>query len=154
LGASLNRAGGSELRAESFSAPAQAFNTPFDVTVVNPCNTHPITLSGFLHTTMTETLSTSGQYTMVLNQNSLNLKGTDVSGNSYVAYVAQASDKIILHFPGIQGASVETEFLNSIRMVTRSSALNFEVRLLFHVTINPDGSATSMFTNFTATCVG
>jgi hypothetical protein len=100
---------------------------------------------------MTETLSASGQDIIVLNQNSSNLKGTDVSLNSYVA---QASAKMNLHFPALVGAVVETEFPRSIRMVTTGSALNFELHVLFHVTINPDGSVTSFVDNVTATCGG
>jgi hypothetical protein len=84
---------GASFALEASAAPAMTTtiisNTPFVGTVLNNCfNGLPVTFSGVRHETITVTGPTpSGYVNFVDHVNFSNVKGTDLSGNSYVGYV-------------------------------------------------------------------
>jgi hypothetical protein len=117
---------------------------------VNPCNLQDVTFSGVFHLTITETQSSSSNINFDVHLNWSDVKGTDHMENSYVVHNSGNSEE---HFSGAYSAEVET-FTHSFEMVTTGSVLNFQVKALFHITINPDGSITSFVTSSSETCVG
>ena len=120
---------------------------PFNTGALNPCNGQLVSIAGVEHSMINVTQTPGGNLTISQHTNYSDVKGTDPLGNTYVVH---DSDNPTMHFSG-QGGEVLT-FPQSFALVTRGSAPNFEVHVLFHVTITPNGDVSAFVDNFTSTC--
>jgi hypothetical protein len=131
------------------SAATTTTKTPLVEAAYSCFNGQIITLSGVVHETVTVQATPSGNLNLVDNLNYSDVKGTDMStpANSYVAH---QTENYGIHIVTRDGATVT--FPVSIGMVSTGSAPNLRLHALFHITVTPDGTTTSSFSDFTTTC--
>jgi hypothetical protein len=90
---------------------------PFNNTTVNPCNGQPVAFSGVVHSTFHETARPNGGVNIVQNMDFSDVKGIDVSGNSYVGHEksqdgvhVSAQGAVVVTFPISLGGSCRIFF--------------------------------------------
>ena len=132
--------------------PAQADTivnqvVPISFALTNPCNGEAVTFSGNEHITSHLTFDGSGGVHIGNHVNFQDVTGAGSFGNKY-------------QIPAVENQSFnakvgqeETETVSEL-VVSQGSAPNFVVKFDFHTTINPDGTVTSYFNNFTTECRG
>ena len=128
---------------------ATVFNVTFPISfpATNPCNGEMITFSGNEHDAFHLTFDGSGGVHIVFHANFQDVTGVGSFGNKY-QLPADANDSF-----NAKVAQEENVTLSEL-VVSQGSAPNFVVKFDFHTTINPDGTVTSYFNNFTTACRG
>ena len=123
-------------------------DVPFSgLPTVNPCNGENVLLSGRLHTFQVFTPNGSGGELITDMGNFQDVHGVGDQGNSYVSVLTGTSATHV--YPG--EAATSTGVLS---LVSQSSALNYELHVVFHLTVAPDGQFVIEFDNISATCEG
>ena len=105
--------------------------------------------SGTAHETINETFPSSGGVHLDIHLNVHATATGQISGNSYV--VNETANFTENFNPG--GTITVTEPI-SIELVSKGSAPNQKIKVLFHITINPDGTTTSFIDTFSVDCTG
>ena len=130
---------------------ANLLNTtvPISFSVFDSCTSETLAVSGTEHETINETFPSSGGVHLDIH---LNIQATAtglISGNSYVV---NATANLTANVnPG--GTFTVTEPI-SIELVSKGSAPNQKIKVLLHITINPDGTTTSFIDTFSVDCTG
>jgi hypothetical protein len=119
---------------------------PISGTVFNPCNGETVTFSGIDHFTASVTLDGAGGFHTVAHDN-IHVTATGSLGNSY-----EGNQEDNFEFNGRVG--VEQTFGLTFSEISKGSAPNFEVHVLQHITVNPNGTVTVFVDNFTSNCRG
>jgi hypothetical protein len=119
---------------------------PLSGAVINPCNGETVTFSGVDHFVARVTLDAGGGFHLATHDN-IHVTATGSDGNSYEGNQEDTSElngKI-----GVEQTSVLT-----FSEISKGSAPNFEVHILQHITVNPNGTVTVFFSNMSANCRG
>lgn len=125
-------------------------NIPFTSTIANPCNGDQVTFSGTMHVTNHVTNDASGGFHLRMHVNYQDVSGTGTpSGNNY--RVGTVSNET-LNDP--DGGQSEMTVIQTVKLITQGPALNYFMRLVFHVTINANGETTSSVLETTMECRG
>ncbi|MFL6254452.1 MAG: hypothetical protein ACJ74T_05495, partial [Pyrinomonadaceae bacterium] len=125
-------------------------NIPFTSTITNPCNADQVTFSGTMHVTNTVTNDASGGFHLKSHVNYQDVSGTGTpSGNSY--RVGTVSNETLNDPDGEQS---EMTVIQTVKLITQGPALNYFMRLVFHVTVNANGETTSSVLETTMECRG
>lgn len=112
---------------------------PFTSTVTNPCNADLVTFQGNMHVINHVTNDASGGFHLKMHVNYQNVSGTgSPSGNNY--RVGTVSN-VTLNDP--DGEQAEMTVIQTVKLITQGPALNYFMRLVFHVTVNANGQTTS-----------
>jgi hypothetical protein len=119
---------------------------PVSGAVFNPCNGETVTFNGIDHFTATVTFDGAGGFHAVSHDN-IHVTATGSLGNSY-----QGNQEDVSTFNGRVG--VEQTFALTFSEISEGSAPNFEEQALVHITVNPNGTVTVFFSNFTSNCRG
>jgi len=119
---------------------------PISGTAFNPCNGETVTFSGIDHFTIHVTFDGAGGFHADAHDN-IHVTATGSLGNSY-----EGNQEDNNPFNGRVGL-VQT-FGLTFSEISKGSAPNFEVHVLQHITINPNGRVTVFFSNFTSNCRG
>jgi len=119
---------------------------PVSGAVFNPCNGETVTFSGIDHFTIHVTFDGAGGFHADAHDN-IHVTATGSLGNSY-----EGNQEDNNPFNGRVGL-VQT-FGLTFSEISKGSAPNFEVHVLQHITINPNGRVTVFFSNFTSNCRG
>jgi hypothetical protein len=119
---------------------------PISGAVINPCNGETVTVSGVDHFTIHLTFDGAGGFHADSHSN-IHITGTGSLGNSY-----EGNEEI--NNPFIAKVGFESTFGLTFSEISKGSAPNLEVHILQHITINPNGTVTVFFSNFTANCRG
>lgn len=120
---------------------------PFVVT--NPCNGDVVTITtGFIHLVLHYGTSAAGGELVSGESNTQDVSGTDAAGIKYHE-IGVGTEAQVFTAPGGEAATGT----DNIRLVSQTATVpNFDERILFHVTINADGTETSSVENGGATC--
>jgi hypothetical protein len=119
---------------------------PLSGAVFNPCNGETVTFSGIDHFTASVTLDGSGGFHTTAHDN-IHVTATGSLGNSY-----EGNQEDSFEFNGRVG--IEQTFGLTFSEIGKGSAPNFEVHMLLHITVNPNGTVTVFVDNFTSNCRG
>ena len=117
---------------------------PINGTVFNPCNGETVTFTGIDHFTMKMTFDGSGGFHADAHDN-IHVTASGSLGNSY-----EGNQEDNNPFNGRIG--VEQTFGSTFSEISEGAAPNFEMHILQHITINPNGNVTVFFTNATSNC--
>ena len=119
-------------------------NTPFVVTMVNPCNAEPVTITGTLSTTVQITSSDSGNFHNSIHNVS---KGDGVGAWTDAKYTYSEE-----FYSGVttSATTTMTQILTQ-RLTSASSTDNFSFSMRFHLTVTPGGMPTAMIDRFEPT---
>jgi len=117
---------------------------PINGTVFNPCNGETVTFTGIDHFTMTMTFDGSGGFHADAHDN-IHVTASGSLGNSYVGNQEDNNP-----FNGRIG--VEQTFGLTFSEISEGAEPNFEMHILQHITINPNGKVTVFFINATSNC--
>jgi hypothetical protein len=127
--------------------PVQSIVTPQFVPCANNGNGEFLDFSGTLHILALTTLDNSGGAHVKLQ---FQPQGVIATGQT-------TGD--IWHGTGLTIAFVanthvgsETSFVNNFRLIGPGSTVNFIVHEVMHITVNPDGTVTASFDNFSTSC--
>lgn len=134
------------LTAANANASAQQTNFTFNGAILNPCNGETFTYAGSYHGVFNMTFDGSGGFHLVSHDN-IHVAGTGDQGNSYVG---DESDNSTLN--GRVG--IEQTLNTSFSMISQGGAPNFEIHAVTHITVNPNGTVTVFFSNFSSACRG
>ena len=133
----------------AFSVMAAAvlnIDIPVSGTVFNPCKGETLTFSGIDHFTLHFTFDGAGGFHAVSHDN-IHVTATGDQGNSY-----EGNQEDNNEFNGRIG--VVSTFVLTFSEISKGSAPNFEVHVLQHITINPNGTMTVIVDHMTANCRG
>lgn len=119
---------------------------PVSGAVFNPCNGETVTFSGIDHFTISVTFDGAGGFHANAHDN-VHVTATGSLGNSY-----EGNQEDNNPFNGRVG--VEQTFGLTFSEISTGSAPNFEVHVLQHITVNPNGTVTVFVDNFTSNCRG
>lgn len=119
---------------------------PVSGAVINPCNGETVTFSGVDHFIATVTLDNAGGFHFTAHDN-IHVTATGSLGNSYEGNQEDTNEA-----NGRVG--VEQTFVMTFSEISKGSAPNFEVNILEHITVNPNGTITSFIDHITANCRG
>ena len=119
---------------------------PISGTVFNPCNGETVTFSGIDHFTLRSTFDGAGGFHADAHDN-IHVTATGSLGNSY-----EGNQEDNNPFNGRVG--VAQTFGLTFSEISTGSAPNFEQLILQHITVNPNGTVTVFFSNFTSNCRG
>jgi hypothetical protein len=121
-------------------------DVPISGAVINPCNGETVTFSGVDHFTIHVTFDGAGGFHADSHDN-IHITGTGSLGNSYEGNQEDNN-------PFNAKVGLESTFGLTFSEISKGSAPNFEVHILEHITVNPNGTVTVFFSNFTANCRG
>lgn len=125
-------------------------NIPFTSTLFNPCNGDQVTFQGTMHVTNTMTTDSSGGTHLKTHVNYQDVSGTGApSGLNY--RVGTTTNETTNDNDGPQ---TETTIISTVKLISQGSALNYFLRLVFHVTVNANGETTSTVTESQLECRG
>ena len=119
---------------------------PVSGAVFNPCNGETVTFSGIDHFTVHVTFDGAGGFHADAHDN-IHVTATGSLGNSY-----EGNQEDNNPFNGRVG--FEQTFGLTFSEISTGSAPNFEVHVLQHITVNPNGTVTVFFSNFSSNCRG
>jgi hypothetical protein len=119
---------------------------PISGAVFNPCNGETVTFSGIDHFTIHVTFDGAGGFHADAHDN-IHVTATGNLGNSY-----EGNQEDNNPFNGRVG--FEQTFGLTFSEISEGSAPNFEVHVLQHITVNPNGTVTVFFSNFSSNCRG
>ena len=119
-------------------------HVPIRGAVFNPCNGETVTFSGIDHFTTSVTFDGAGGFHSMAHVN-IHVTAIGSLGNSY-----QGNQEDNFTFNGRVG--LEQTFGLTFSEITEGSAPNFEIHILQHVTVNPNGTVTVFLSNFTSNC--
>jgi len=119
---------------------------PVSGAVINPCNGETVTFSGVDHFTARVVFDGAGGFHLTTHDN-VHVTATGDQGNSYEGNQEDTSE--------VNGrVGIEETFVLTFSEISKGSAPNFEVHMLEHVTVNPNGTITSFVDHITANCRG
>ena len=120
---------------------------PFVVT--NPCNGDVVTITtGSIHLVLHYGTSAAGGELVSGESNTQDVSGTDAAGINY-REIGVGTQAQVFTAPGGEAATGTDD----IQLVSQTAAVpNFTERILFHVTINANGTETSSVEDGGATC--
>ena len=121
-------------------------DVPISGAVINPCNGETVTFSGVDHFTIHVTFDGAGGFHADAHDN-IHVTATGSLGNSYEGNQEDNN-------PFNAKVGLESTFGLTFSEISKGSAPNFEVHILEHITVNPNGTVTVFFSNFTANCRG
>ena len=117
---------------------------PVSGAVINPCNGETVTFSGVDHFTARVVFDGAGGFHLTTHDN-IHVTATGDQGNSYEGNQEDTSE--------VNGrVGIEETFVLTFSEISKGSAPNFEVHMLEHVTVNPNGTITSFVDHITANC--
>lgn len=123
---------------------------PFTSTLLNPCTSDQVTFQGNMHVTNTFTTDSGGGTHLKTHVNYQDVSGTGApSGLSY--NVRTTTNESVNDNDGPQS---EATIISTVRLISQGSALNYFLRLVFHVTINANGQTTSTVDESKIECRG
>jgi hypothetical protein len=129
------------------SSGSTTTDTPFTITLGNPCTGTVVTLSGIFHAATNFTQTPSGNFNITQHQNWSSVQGSDAFGNSYTSH---GTDNGTFNFTA-QGGVVIT-MPGSFQVVGQGSLPNWRMNSLSHITINANGAVTVQFDTFSVAC--
>jgi hypothetical protein len=135
------------LASAAWAANAINVRVPLSNTSLNPCNGELVDLSGSCHVVVSVTFDRSGGTHFDTHEY---CHATGVGRTTGAEYVANESEHNTLNENS--GGSITVTNPISFRLISNGREPNFIVYSLFHVTVNPDGTATSFFSNFFEDC--
>ena len=119
---------------------------PVSGAVINPCNGETVTFSGVDHFTARVVFDGAGGFHLTTHDN-IHVTATGDQGNSFEGNQEDTSE--------VNGrVGIEETFVLTFSEISKGSAPNFEVHMLEHVTVNPNGTITSFVDHITANCRG
>lgn len=123
---------------------------PFTSTLLNPCNADLVAFQGEMHITNHYTTDTSGGTHLKTHVNYQNVTGTGApSGLNY--NVRTTTNEVVNDNDGPQS---ESTIISTVKLITQGPALNYFLRIVFHVTINANGQTTSTVDEAKVECRG
>jgi hypothetical protein len=123
---------------------------PFTSTLLNPCNGDQVTFQGNMHIANHYTIDSSGGTHLKTHVNYQNVSGTGFpSGSNY--RVGTTTNEMVNDNDGPQ---TETTIVSTVKLITQGPALNYFLRLVFHVTVNANGQTTSTVDEAKIECRG
>ncbi len=131
---------------KAMAAVVTNVDIPVSGTVFNPCNGENVSFSGVDHFTARVTLDGGGGFHFGAHDN-IHVTATGDQGNTYVGNQED-------NFETNGRVGVEQTFTLSFSETSKGKAPNFDVYILFHITVNPDGTVTAFVNNFRAVCRG
>jgi hypothetical protein len=133
------------LTAANANAAAGQTNFPINGAILNPCNGETFTYTGSFHGVFNATVDDAGVVVHLVINDNIHVSGTGDQGSSYEG---GETDQLI--FNGRVG--VEQTSVTSFTMISKGSAPNFYMHILFHFTVNADGTLTANINSVTASC--
>ena len=130
---------------------------PISTVFFDTCTGANVTLSGDDHlksvVNFDEGAAGMGVHAHV--HSNLHVTGTDDLGNTYIGN--EEGEQLINGRVSEDGQSVqqeETSILDTLVLVSQGAAPNLTVKVIAHVTLNPNGTITVFVDRFTTTCQG
>src|SRR6266566_3541413 len=133
------------LTVPAWAATVTNIDIPFNTTLFNPCNGESVTLSGIAHELSQVTFNGSGGFHLEAHFNG-NLTGTGTLGNTYVGNL---EENVVRNGPSLGVSDRVFTHTFTTRLISEGLAPNFLTSVLGHFTVNPDGTTTVSFDNFT-----
>ena len=121
-------------------------HSPVSGSVTNPCNGEIVKFTGVEHLIATVTIDRSGGFHLTAHEN-IHITATGNLGSSY-----EGNQENTFEFNGRVGD--EQTFVLNLSAISKGSAPNFELHVLQHETVNPNGTVTSLVDHSTASCRG
>jgi hypothetical protein len=126
-------------------------NVPLSFTTTNPCNGDTVTLTGTFDDVVRMTTSASGRVDFG-SHFAIDASGVGApSGATYLLH--EEGNSHDNNFTFVNGAASVNQ-VDTFHVISQGSAPNFLETLLFHETITPDGTITSMKFDVTDECRG
>lgn len=123
---------------------------PVNSGLFNPCNGDQVTFSGTAHIVNTMTTDASGGTHLKTHINYQNVTGTGVpSGITY--NVRTISNEVTNDADGPQSNAT---VISIVKLNAQGPALNFYLRVVFHITVNANGQTTSTVQETSIECRG
>lgn len=123
---------------------------PITDSIVNPCNGDVVTFQGNIHVTNHMTTDASGGTHLKTHVNFQNVSGTGVpSGLNY--NVRTTTNETVNDNDGPQS---EATIISMVKLISQGPAPNFFLRVVFHITVNANGTTTSTVDNTRIECQG
>src|SRR5215470_18832576 len=120
----------------------QNVQIPISGAVFNPCNGETVTFTGIVHVIQAVTFDGAGGFHLVANDD-IHVTATGSFGNSY-----EGNEEDQFQLNGRVG--IEQTVGSTFSEISKGAAPNFEQHFLQHITVNPNGTVTVFFTNFTS----
>lgn len=123
---------------------------PFTSTLTNTCNGDQVTFQGNMHVTNHTTADASGGFHLRTHTNYQDVTGTGAP--SGLNYRVGTTSNQTTNDP--DGAQSEMTVIQTIKLISQGSALNYFIRVVFHITINANGETTSIVNETSIECRG
>ncbi len=138
-------AGSASARAETVTTVEQ-----IPINFVTPGCGEPIELSGTLHLVSHVTFDDAGGIHFVSQANPQGVTGVGLTSGT----VYQGTGVGRGNFNLTAGGATEFTFVGSFKIIGHGPTDNFLVQTVFHVTVNPDGTVTTVVEQFSVKCQG
>ena len=137
----------------AFSSSAEILGNnkfPVKTMLVTGCGNvaDPIDVQGMIHFVYSS--QTNDNRTSLVFQAQFSLDGTDTLGNQYNVRDNTHSITNVSNDTLNQAFTITHNFF--LRAIGKGGAPNFQLMLKQHVTVNPNGTVTASFSDFSATC--
>jgi hypothetical protein len=129
------------------AAQAVTTDTPFSASVLNTCTNEVVDITGVQTNTMLTKIDSAGGVHISF---ALVTKGTGVGEITGTSYPYNENDLFKLE----SGAAGTTTLRVKSRLKGPGSVDNWDMTFMVHLTINADGTATSVIDTFETTCRG
>lgn len=123
---------------------------PFTSTLPNPCNGDVVTFQGDMHVTNHVTLDSSGGTHLRTHVNYQGVTGTG-SPSTLNYRVGTVSNETVNDNDAGQS---EVTVIQNVKLIAQGPALDFFLRIVFHITINANGQTTSTVDEARVECRG
>lgn len=121
---------------------------PISLSVVIPCTGDNVTIQGPLHVVDAVTINANTVH-LTSEANPQDVSG--VGSLTHAMYRGVGVTRSDLNF-NVNGFPAQETFVNNFRIVGQGRAANYMIHENTHVTINANGTVTSLLDNFKATC--
>ncbi|HYG79551.1 MAG TPA: hypothetical protein VD861_04145 [Pyrinomonadaceae bacterium] len=123
---------------------------PFTSTLLNPCTGDLVTFQGNMHVTQHFTTDSGGGTHLKTHVNYQDVSGTGAP--SGLNYTVRTTTNTMEN--DSDGPQSEVTMISTVKLISQGSALNYFLRLVFHVTVNANGQTTSTVDEAKVECRG
>lgn len=123
---------------------------PFTNTMPNPCNGDIVTFSGDIHVVNHFTTDAGGGTHVKTHGNYQSVSGTGTPSGAQYRVVTTSNETINDN----DGPQTEVSSVQVLNLISQGSGPNFRLRIVFHITINANGTTTSQVEESSIECRG
>ncbi len=145
-----------DVSTSSATTSTVSYDVPWARTVRVPCANggagEYVALSGTLHNVLSQTTSPTGVTQLLFHHQLDDASGVGLTTGDVYRAMRVGQESAVLGIGTAVDVGETLTVVGDFSVIGEGTAVNFQIRTLFHATVNPDGTVTTVLDDVTVTC--